>query len=537
MAKKNKQTKKKKNQSSGWISGATAVVGRGLSRVLNRLPGLMLFLLWSAGPAVLLALTFPRTGWWPLVFAVLVPVLMVVHRKSYVKSTAAGFVFGFTAHMLLFYWIAPTLEDFSNVSTWLAMVILAGSAVFHALPWTLFFPLLRLIREKTDARFIFFAPWIFILFECLVPRVFPWFLGYGVYTFPPLMQVCELSGITGLSFLIVLVSASLADLIIHRDRISLTLSGSAILLVILVSLWGIHRMRSVEAAYEHGKKQSLILVQPNIKPGNSTTDSRHNPVAFKINSMLRAVESGDDLLVVLPETVFTGSFERARNFLKTLAGTKESLFPNAIIFTGANYRDSRGKQNAIVIPGENRGQDQVYGKRILLPFGEYLPFEEHTGFLRKKLKGIKNFVPGRGVREFTINSLCLLPSICYEMLYPAFLRSAMNKQTNAMLNLTDDAWFGPTTCAQMHFQTARFRAIENRVPVIRCANSGISSVIRPTGVPQFTTDTFIKDVRISYIREWKSGSFYSRHGNWLAVFSFIYLLSALILLIINRQSE
>ncbi len=519
------------------MSAATALVGRGISRVLNQLPGFTLFLLWSAGPALLLALTFPRTGWWPLVFTVFVPVLIYIHTKSYLKSTAAGFVFGFTAHILLFYWIAPTLEDYSNVSIWLAICILAGSAVFHALPWTLLFPLLKLIRETTDARFILFVPCIFIIFESLVPRIFPWFLGYGIYTFTPLMQLCELSGVTGLSFLILVVSASLADLIIQRNRLSLAISGMGVLVVILASLWGLSRMNSIEAAYEQGTKHSLILVQPNIKPGGSFSSSRHRMVTDKIRTLVKDAESGDELLLILPETVFTGSFEQARSFLKTLAGTEYTLFPNATVFTGANYTDVRGKQNAIVLPGENRAQDHVYGKRMLIPFGEYLPVEKHLGFLRKKLKGIKHFVPGQGKREFIVNQLHLLPSICYEMLYPEFLRTAMTAQTSAMLNLTDDGWFGPTTCPQMHFQTARFRAIENRVPVIRCTNSGISSVIQPTGIAQFTTDIFTENVTASYLRQWKSGSFYARHGNWLLVLSILYLLTTLVLLVINRQAE
>ena len=163
-----------------------------------------------------------------------------------------------------------------------------------------------------------------------------------------------------------------------------------------------------------------------------------------------------------------------------------------------------------------------YDKIHLVPFGEFVPFRKILFFIEKLVVMIGDF--GRGteatVMEKAGNKIGV--SICYEIIFPDLIRQAVKNGANFLINITNDAWFGKSAASYQHMSMGALRAVENRVPIVRAANTGISGTIKATGKLKDKTELFVEDFRITQISPRTSGNtFYSLNGDvfsWLCLF-------------------
>jgi apolipoprotein N-acyltransferase len=173
----------------------------------------------------------------------------------------------------------------------------------------------------------------------------------------------------------------------------------------------------------------------------------------------------------------------------------------------------------------------IYNKMHLVPYGEYVPLRRTLPFIKKLTAGIGDFVTGREPVIMETPSFKIGSLICYEIIFPGLVRKFTDKGANILVTITNDAWFGRTSAPYQHFSMAVFRAIENRVPVIRAANTGISGFIDSKGRIRRSSDIFVKEVLTEDVTiGGPSKSFYSKYGD---VFTFLCIIGAVLLIANN----
>ena len=163
-------------------------------------------------------------------------------------------------------------------------------------------------------------------------------------------------------------------------------------------------------------------------------------------------------------------------------------------------------------------------KIFLVPFAEYVPFSEKLSILKKVNFGQANFTKGQHIAIFKIDSLNIGNVICYESSNPTLVSKFIRKGANILSIQTNDGYLGESSGPYQHFNIAKMRAIENRVPIIRSANTGISGMILPSGV----SNKKIKLGRSSIIKVgtpiMKTGSFYTKYGDIFVLFCLLSII-------------
>jgi len=166
------------------------------------------------------------------------------------------------------------------------------------------------------------------------------------------------------------------------------------------------------------------------------------------------------------------------------------------------------------VPG--RTEVQRYSKMRLVPFSEKIPYDEKVYLLRKINFGESDFTPGRDYTLFRHPQGKFAVLICFESIFPQLAREFHLRGADFLVNITNDGWFGKTPAPYQHAQIAIFRAIENRMSIARCANTGVSMIIDPFGRVSNKTPIFVREGVVADLSLWKQTTFYTRRGEWLS---------------------
>ena len=441
---------------------------------------------------------------WPVMFATFPLLVWLLDGAATARwggigaAFLTGWWFGFGYFLAGLYWVGYAFLVDAKTFGWLlpfAVTILpAGLALFTgfglALARALWTP--GPFRIVTLAASLSLAEWL----RGHVLTGFPWnAFGYALTTPLPLAQSVALVGVWGLTFVAVAAFASPAVLAdeagdARRPWMPLVLAG--ITLAGLGAYGGV-RLAANPTALVDGVR--LRIMQPNIPQDEKFNYSAKQQIMSRYVSLSERAGSAADgtanglsdvTHLIWPESAFPFFLTREPDALATIA---EVLAPNTTLITGAASRaepvPGRGLRayNSIYVIDHNGTILASYDKLHLVPFGEYLPFQdflERLGLMQlTKVQG--GFLAGERRRKIAVPGAPeMLPLICYEIIFPG---EAVPKgeRPGWLLNLTNDAWFGISTGPYQHFQQARVRAIEEGLPVVRAANDGVSAVIDPVG--------------------------------------------------------
>ena len=238
-------------------------------------------------------------------------------------------------------------------------------------------------------------------------------------------------------------------------------------------------MTSLELNLENSISTKIISPSFDIKYNLSNSDLEKN-----LSNLIRysAPETNKKTLFVWPEGVFTGfNFEQIKDY-KALF--EEAFSENHLILFGSNTIRQNSQKidnfNSLIVVNSKLDIVFQYDKIKLVPFGEFLPYENILGKigLKKITEGHGSFSKGTSSDIFTLGNLKMLPLICYEIIFPELSRN----EKNLIVNISEDAWFGNTIGPSQHFAKAIFRAIENNVYLVRSANKGFSAFIDNKGL-------------------------------------------------------
>ncbi|HEX3753487.1 MAG TPA: apolipoprotein N-acyltransferase [Rhizomicrobium sp.] len=395
-------------------------------------------------------------------------------------AAVIGWFFAFGQFLFGLHWIGYAFLVDPGAHLWqmpFALVSLtAGLALFGALSAGLS----AWLWQNGSARHFIFAGF-YAAAEWLRGHLFtgfPWNLpAYGWGASLAILQSASMFGAYGLSLLTVLLGASLADLFCGPRRST----APATMLMLFGALWvyGVICLAITPESDVPGVR--LRLVQPDIPQAE-----KYQP-RFVMRNWERLIDlsqrPGSPNVIIWPEAAPPFPLARVPQALDEIArltGRDKTLITGAERVAGApgRYRF----YNSLYIFGPGGGLQHVYDKFHLVPFGEYIPFAALLNRIgiTKLTQGEAGFTPGDGPHVYALsNAPKVTPLICYEVIFPGAVTAA--ERPAWIVNVTDDSWFGPWAGPRQHLLIARVRAIEEALPIVRDANTGISAVIDPVG--------------------------------------------------------
>lgn len=444
------------------------------------------------------ALAMPPLGAWPAL-AVSFPVLVLLldgcrgsRRHSLTAAAGVGWWFGFGYFLSSLWWIGDAFLVEADVFGWLmplAVVAMpAGLALFTALGTAV----ARLVWSKGGQRLFALAfglsgaEWL----RGHVLTGFPWnTYGYAFAESGALMQSAALVGIWGLTFFAVLL-LSTPVLLLAPTRRAVIACVAAALTLAGAGAFGLYRLATTPTETVAGVR--LRVMQPNVPQDKKFAyDRRQEVLAAYLAQSARPSATyprglADVDVLIWPESAFPFIYEREPWAAAAIA---ETLPPNVTLVTGAVRHDlpPPGQHspffNSVRVINARGHVLENTDKVHLVPFGEYLPFQsflESLGF--EQLTRVRGgFSSGSRLTPLNVPGLPLAaPLVCYEAIFPGKVIPA-GQRAGWMLNLTNDAWFGRTPGPYQHFAQARLRAVEEGLPLVRAANTGISAIIDPVG--------------------------------------------------------
>jgi apolipoprotein N-acyltransferase len=433
------------------------------------------------------ALGFAPFGCIPLLlaaFAVLVLLLDGAHRGARPIRHAAwlGWSFGFGQFLIGLHWIGFAFLVDPSQHEWqipfVAILFPGGLALFFAAACSL---AMRFWEEGAARIFVF--TFALSLAEWLRGHLltgFPWNIAaYGWGASPAILQSVALFGAYGLTLLTILLGASLAEL--FGRQFAWRLPASMVLMFAVLLAGGEFRLASVGSEDVPGVR--LRIVQPNIAQSDKYRPSLIDRNWNRLISLSKQPSKHPPTHIIWPEAAPPFVLTRAPEALDQIALLTGR---DRVLMTGALRilrKDSQLRfYNSFYVFGQGGRLVGVYDKFHLVPFGEYLPYENVLKRLGlTKIVGIDgSFSTGDGPHTLLIPGAPPVgPLICYEILFPGAVAGDLRPAW--FVNVTDDSWFGPWAGPQQHLLVAQTRAIEEGIPVVRAANTGISAVIDSLG--------------------------------------------------------
>jgi apolipoprotein N-acyltransferase len=427
---------------------------------------------------------------WPLVF-ICVPLLLLLSRDAGEGRTyfLTHFAFAYGYFVAGLYWIGIAFfVDAARFALLLPLPVLGLPALLAIFPAAGAWIARRLGGGGEPWRALLFAAgWT--LGEALrgfVLTGFPWnLIGYVWADMPAAMQITAFIGSHGLGALTLLVAGALALPLLAPEQLKLRRVALALplgfALLIGGGAWRLH-----QAVGEDMPDVWLRLVQPSIPQTLKWVDDLRQQHLRQHAELTRRPGQKPFTHVIWPETAIPFLVDENPELLKALG---QLLPPGGQLFAGAPRRAfPEGRltlYNSLFVINDKGGLDGRYDKLHLVPFGEYLPFRSLLGHigLDKLAVGSVDFSPGHdGEAMILPGDLPLIRVlICYEAIFPSAVMAHEPPLAAMLLNITNDAWFGRSSGPYQHFASARMRAVEQGVPLVRAANNGLSAIVDPWG--------------------------------------------------------
>lgn len=489
---------------------------------------------------LLFALAVPPSPLGLLGWVALVPLLHLLFAPARiqmgepVRLRALVLAFGLTQHLLKLHWLMLLGEASPLTFKW-AMPLLWLLLGFYALlPDLLVLWVLVRLRERLGAQAIWWVPGIWVLAEWLRgfgEMGFPWLgLGSTQMRLLEVLQIAGLFGELGVSLLVAWINVLVVVgwLAWRRQFPSL---GRAVLgrwwapaaLVLLLGstvAYGAGVIGSLESESERQRNEGRSLrvgaVQANVDLRDKWNRARRDSTFVPYTRGTVAVADSGARLVVWAETAITFDLTMGSPYgtqLRELA-RRENVFLYAGFVEKRVDDDGRLEAyNSSLLLGDEGEILGRYRKMHLLPFGERMPFQALVPALGRLDFGQAEWTPGPEQTLLEVDGHRFAGMICFESIFSRLGRSAVRAGAGFLVNITNDGWFGDTILPHQHAWMAVMRSAENRVPLVRVANNGVSFSVRPTGRVDHLTGLFTREHFVADVTPRPGGSFYTRHGD------------------------
>lgn len=497
-----------------------------------------------AGSALLFTFSFPHflsdAGWWPLAYVAIAPAIYVVNRSGLLRAALYGLVYGLVSYMLHNYWIGSFHV--------LAILIVP---LIYGVYYVVLFPLLHLAKRFFPRNGYLAQTAVWIGYEYLRSLGFLGYtygiLGYSQYRIPALVRFSSVTGVWGVSLLVVLPSMLLATILLSAragdlagtlrgavQRYRIDIGAYVIALTAALLVGGI----ALRTDYSDSRNWRVALVQQNVDPHQGGLAAYEESLRRSIRQSEAALAEDDSIeAVIWSETSFVppiGYHSQFRENPDTLAlvnrirAFMERQTVPYIIGNSDARRErqedgsvSRVDYNATLLFEEGRIVE-TYRKVHLVPFTEYFPYDGVLlGWMRDMLLDFDTHFWGKGT-EYTVfetsDGVRYSTPICFEDTFGYLSRRFVREGAEVIVNLTNDRWANSVSAAMQHFAMAVFRAGENRRTMVRGTNGGITAVVDPNGVITAMDEPLVESYMIADAPVYtESRTLYTRFGDWFAV--------------------
>ena len=519
---------------------------------------------------LLLVFAFPDWNLWSLGWVGTAPLIMaVVRERKFWRSLFLGSITGTIFYAGSSYWVTYSMHHYGGLSLWLCYLILIVFSAVLGIFTGLFAAVLGLSIKRFGGWAILAAPALWAATEWFRLQVtgMGWNpLGYSQAFQPAVIQVSRLGGVYLVSAIMVAASTALVYALVYLERrrgiVVLTAGG---LIAIVAVLYG----ESLRPTVDQPGSVSVAVIQPNIPVDGQWDDpnfagqmlQRHVTLSDQaIQSQPNDPKSEREVphsssrstgidVVIWPESAMNFEYDRDSG-LRSKVGEFTSrhqvyLMMNTWGFpTDPGLRESLYNSAVLISPsGEKLAE---YDKNALVPFGEYIPARNWIPFMSDVKALVGEITPGSGLTLIEAGGAKLGTLICFETTRPDLARRMRIEGASALVQLSNEAWFGPTSAPKQMLTTAVFRAVENNIELVRAANSGVAARIDQYGIvhgetPMFETAT--RTWRIKTVDEARGDplTFYTRHGDVFVVACFVssvgLLLASIADMFLRRRRE
>ena len=472
--------------------------------------------------ALLLVLSFPDFGLWPLAWIGLVPLLVVIGRPLKAPRAAVlGWLWGLVFFCGTCWWLTYPMIHYAHISVWLAYPLLVVPIALVALFPALFSLLLSRLVVSFGPTAMLVAPLVWISCELARYKVTGQLwnaVGYSQAFHASLIQSARWGGVYAVGFMVLATNTALALALIRRDANRMVPS---VLLMIVTSA-------AMAAAFLDGMSHQGILsgpapvvvaIQPNV-PMEGVDDSASMEQLLNRHLELSAqglrdalTETSAGRLVIWPESPMNFNYTRdphLRDIISSFARSNHVY----VLLNSLEPASNGGEYNSAVMVNEEGRIVAQYDKIRLMPFGEYVPLPQWLPGASSVRGIVGDFTPGSSYTLMPLGAFRAGAFICIEAAHPEVARTFAKAGAAVLINISNDGYLGPTPVMRQHLANAIFRAVENDREVVRVTNNGISAQIDPTGSVSNSTPAFKPAVRTWLVDNRKdSGTFYTRHGD------------------------
>jgi apolipoprotein N-acyltransferase len=489
---------------------------------------------------VIFSLAFPSVvsqgGWWPLAYVAAVPAFYVASRASWKTVCLYGAFYGFATYSIFNYWLLSfhPLAIFIVPTIYLAYFLIC-------------FPFLRLAAFLFPRYGYLVQAFVWIAYELLRTKGFLGYsygiIGYSQYLFLPLLQIADITGVWGVSLLVIFPSAYLAAALLRgsvfrkegrvgikeffrRHRLDALVYAGVFLLVCGYGFFA-------PVDLEGSREWKAALIQHNIDPWAGGVRAYRDNLKRLISQSTLALRENPDI-VAWSETAFVPGIDwhtRYREDHEVYAlvdELRQFLSAQRVPFIFGNddgrlERDRYGTlrrvdYNAAVLFDKGRIA-AAYRKTHLVPFTEHFPYEKSLAFFYKMLKEADTHFWEKGTEYVVFDAAGVKFStpICFEDSFGYLSRRFVNGGAQVILNITNDSWSKSIPSEMQHLQMSVLRAVENRRSVARATNGGMTAVIDPNGKILQLYEPFTEGYLLGKIPVYdRTRTFYTRFGDWFA---------------------
>jgi len=415
-------------------------------------------------------------GW--LSWFSIIPLIFVLNQLESLKDfIKVGYIWGVVYNLTVIFWLAMNI----GTTPFIGAISMLAAVLYCSFSTLAICFIMGLIKSRYSENWIWLLPFVWTSVEYLrnmdVLTGGPWTaIANTQIDFLTLAQNAEITGIYGISFWLILLNVSIFKWI---DRPYSGHAFTAINIFILPWITGLWLTPQPQSTY--GSKLDVVVIQPNIHLSQKwkSGGARAN-IQLLLTLSESGIKEGVDL-IIWPESA-TSSYILQENlyYLKWI----QSKLDNSKLLSGIPYyavnKEEQHFYNSVALFTADSAS-MPYHKMILVPMAEHIPLSDYFSSLKKLNLGQANFTHGEEYKIFNVNNTNIAAMICFESTIPSLSKEFVRRGAEVLVFVVNDGWYEYPPEPQQHAKQAVFRAIENRRPVIRCTNTGISMIIEPSG--------------------------------------------------------
>jgi apolipoprotein N-acyltransferase len=487
---------------------------------------------------LLLVFAFPDWNLWSLGWVGTAPlILAVVRERRFWRSFALGTVTGTIFYAGSSYWITYSMHNYGGIPLWLCYLILIIFSATVGIFTGLFACVLALAIKRLGGWSVLTAPIIWAASEWLRLQAtgMGWNpLGYSQAFQPAVIQVARFGGVYLVSAIMVAASTALVFSLVYLERrrgiVVLTAAGA---IAVVSVLYG----ESLRPSTDESGSVSVAAIQPNVPIDGAWDDSKFvdetllghvllSEQAIQANSSNNTQEKTSAIdLVIWPESPMSFEYDRdpvvRRRLAEFARRNNVYLLMNAWgIPSDAGPSDALYNSAVMIAPSGEKVAE--YDKNALVPFGEYIPGRSWLPFMGRVKALVGEIAPGKDLTLPAVAGAKLGTLICFEATRPDLARRMKRGGASVLVQISNEAWFGPTSEPRQMLAAAIFRAVENNIELIRVTNSGYAARVDTYGIahgetPMFETATRTWKIKTAEQAANDAATVYTRYGDAFAV--------------------